>query len=419
MSTRTASPFSLRTVLALVVFGFVAFLALLYFIGSGDTGRDTNDGRAHAASNGLNGYSGLVKLLEAKGSHVNLSRSPSGLETYDLLVLTPPPYFDAEELSEILEDRQDRGPTLVILPKWYAYGFPKRLPDEVKDKIKDGWVQLARAEAPGWPKDLASPYTLKIETEQVEDGKIADWNGIGRSGTLPTKSVLYAEYGDLHSPVVTDSAGHILVTEIMGKKDSAFYNDAHNAVFVVEPDLVNNYGLADADRAALAVQLVEYAGYDEIEAVTFDLTLNGFGGSTNLLTLAFRPPFLAATLCLMLAIIVIGWRAFRRFGPPVAEGPAIAFGKQRLISNGAGLILRANRLRLLAEPYVGLMAQRLQRRLGLARASETEIDAAIAHRLPQEIPFSQRASSMRAARSKSEILSAAAALKELEGKLTR
>ena len=74
---RAQNPFSLRAVLALVVIGFIAFIALLYFIGAGNTGRQSNDGRAHAVSNGLNGYSGLVRLLEAEGVEVTRSRSPS------------------------------------------------------------------------------------------------------------------------------------------------------------------------------------------------------------------------------------------------------------------------------------------------------------------------------------------------------
>jgi hypothetical protein len=149
------------------------------------------------------------------------------------------------------------------------------------------------------------------------------------------------------------------------------------------------------------------------------MTLNGFGASENLLTLAFRPPFLAATLCLLLALLIIGWRAFMRFGPPaVAAGPNIAFGKRQLITNGAGMILRARRFALLAAPYAALSSRRIAERLGLSRPDPQAIDAALARRLPLEEPFTRRAARLEAAETPAEILAAAQALGELNTKLT-
>ena len=418
MNARAPSPFSLRTVLGLVLFGTIAFVAMLYFIGAGDTGNRGNSGAAHAASNGLNGYSGLAKLAELEGLDVTLSRSPGAFETYDLLVLTPPAYVDVEEFAAILKQREQYGPTLVILPKWYAGAFPEQLPKEVRDQVKDGWVQLYEANPPKWTADLPKPYSFD-STEHEAKNKALGWSGMAYSGMLPDKRTLAGVPAKGQDALVEDTDGGALVIEVTGEEGSNFYENAHNMIFVVEPDLVNNYGLADPARAELAMELIRYAGYDDLTNVTFDLTLNGFGGSTNLLTLAFRPPFLAATLCLILAFLVIGWRAFRRFGPALAEGPAIAFGKQALIANGAGLILRAKRLRLLGEPYIALRARRLQAILGLARADRTAIDLAVARRLPKERSFSDRAEALRTAHRRTDILRAAAALKDLERELTK
>ena len=107
--SRSGSPFGRSAVLGMVVVGFVAFVAMLYFIGVGDTGNRDNDGAAHAASNGLNGYSGLTRLLEAQGYEINFARDQGAFETDDLLVLTPPQYSDAEELTELLQDRAYTG----------------------------------------------------------------------------------------------------------------------------------------------------------------------------------------------------------------------------------------------------------------------------------------------------------------------
>ena len=416
--TRAASPFSRFTVLAVVLIGFAAFLAMLYFIGAGDTGGRDNDASAHASANGLNGYAGLVRMLEGEGYDITLSRNPGGLETDDLLVLTPNLYTDAEELGQILENREYVGPTLVILPKWFA-GRPRVIPDEVEDEFKDGWVQLGSSVKLPWTNDLPEPYRIEHEIEELDEGEVPTWSGLETSGRLPTQEIAYAKESPLHEALITDGAGHILALNVLGEEGTDYYEDAHWTVFVIDPDLLNNYGMADPARARAALALIEEVGYGDTTSITFDLTLNGYGGAQNLLTLAFQPPFLAATLCLLLAILIIGWRAFLRFGPTYAGGPNVAFGKKQLVRNGAGLIVRAKRLGLLAKPYAALSEKRLARLLGLPRHDPEAIDAALASRLPEEEPFSLRAARLKSANTPSEILRAAQALKELEGKLSQ
>lgn len=405
---------------ALVAAGFAVFLALVYLIGSGDSfAARGNDGEAHAAANGLNGYAGLARLLDAEGYDVVRSRSPAGFDTAGLLVLTPPAASAPEDIAEILEARAFVGPTLVIMPKWNAVRPPPSLPPEAAAKFRRGWVALDGARTPGWSEALPAPFGFGQQLEVlVEQDERPGWEGFGLAGDLPTRTILHAENSPLHEPLVVDSAGHWLALKVLGEPDSEYYESAHWTIFVSEPDLVNNYGLADAARAAAALALVREASYNgDITEVTFDLTLNGHGASVNLLTLAFRRPFLAATLCLLLALLIIGWRAFRRFGPPAVSAPAIPFGKRRLIDNGAGLIVRANRLRLLAGPYAALSARRLAHALGLPRAEPQAIDAALARRLPDDTPFSQRAARLAAAERPADILSAAQALDELTRKV--
>ncbi len=413
---RSGGGFSRFTVLGLVLFGFAAFIAMLYFIGAGDTQGRGNNGQAHATANGLNGFSGLVELLELEGEDVSTSRSPSALETPDLLVLTPPPYFDAEELGDILEKRAYAGPTLVILPKWFVSGFPPNLPDEVDDQVRDGWVQLNGAIPFDWSENLPEHYAVETGLQDNEK-RPGRWAGFDLSGTLPGETSIAATDNGNGEPLVIDDAGNALALSFYVEDEFGNSDDTENVTFIVEPDLMNNYGLGDGDRAALALALIEDASYGYEYPIVFDLTLNGFGGTTNLLTLAFRPPFLAATLCLIMAIFIVGWRAFKRFGPSIASGPEIAFGKRRLVANGAGLILRARRLRLLAEPYAALSARRLANRLGLSKPEPQAIDDAIRLRLPEEPPYSVRAAQLRNARKPSDILRAARALKDLEGKL--
>ncbi|MGB7408735.1 MAG: DUF4350 domain-containing protein, partial [Pontixanthobacter sp.] len=156
---------------------------------------------------------------------------------------------------------------------------------------------------------------------------------------------------------------------------------------------------------------------DNAQPVVFDLTLNGLGAQQNLLTLAFRPPFLAATLCLILALLVVAWRAFRRFGPPVAQGRAIAFGKNQLVANSAGFIQRSKRFHLLSGPYADMLEKRIAKLLGLRAVDPVRMDSALAARAPDSPRYSAAVAELRDARQPKDIIRAAAALKSIERKL--
>lgn len=415
-------PFSRRGALALVGGGFALFLAMLWLIGAGsDFGGDRGTGQAHAAAPGLNGYAGLARLIEAEGYRVERSRSPEALWTGGLLILTPPPYADAEQIADILAKRRLAGPTLVIMTKWLTRGPPPTLPPAERAKFKRGWVTLGPPAISDWPAALPAPYTFTHRLEEAgADARPARWRGMGLVGNLPAPATLHADPAPGHEALITDAAGRVLAFAIDRDAPSNESGSApHPVIVLADPDLANNYGLADPARAAAAIALVEaLTDGGAIRQVTFDMTLAGFGASENLLTLAFRPPFLAATLSLMAALLIVGWRAFRRFGPAAsARGPDIAFGKRQLIANGAGLILRARRFGLLARPYAALAARRLADRLGLARPDPQAIDAALARRLPAEEPFTRRAARLEAASGPADILAAAQSLDDLATRL--
>jgi hypothetical protein len=323
------APFSQRTVLALLAVGAGAFLLLLYALGAGWTGNRDRDGGAHAAANGLNGFAGLAKLLEASGETVELSRSEARLDDKALLVLTPQLFADAGTLSDIIEARRYIGPTLVILPKWAA-GRADRISQL---DAPDGWVVLGAAVSSGWIGDVEGLAEARVEVAERKR-----WNGLGLAGVLPAPDRGLALVSDSLSnedwtsvlPLVTDAKGDVLAGYLNDAGDYPMLDRASGyvpgdtvdknmwpVVIVAEPDLMNNYGLADRSRAQLALAIVEATLDNHDLPLVFDLTLAGLGGSRNLLTLAFAPPFLAATLCLILAAVVIAWRALRRFGPPV------------------------------------------------------------------------------------------------------
>lgn len=423
-----APAFSRGGALALVGVGCALFLAMLYLIGAGeDFGGERGAGQAHAASVGLNGYAGLVRLVEAQGYDVERSRSREGLKTNGLLVIAPSTFADPGDIDEILQNRTFIGPTLVILPKWRSNVPSPQLPQQARDKFKRGWVVRGPAYASRWPGELPASYRFRhgiypepaAMMQTPSDPAPGRWSGMGLSGALPAAPTLYAQREGAHDVLISDGEGRTLAFAVSPGEGIDEDNPAYPVIFLAEPDLANNYGLADPARAAASVALVDWLADDyEIYEVTFDLTLNGFGASENLLTLAFRPPFLAATLSLLVALLIVGWRAFQRFGPPAAAaGPDIAFGKRQLIANGAGLIIRARRFGLLGAPYAALSARRLAERLGLARPDPEAIDAALARRLPSEEPFTRRAMRMEAAEKPADLVAAAQSLDDLDTKL--
>nr|WP_137676719.1 DUF4350 domain-containing protein [Parerythrobacter lutipelagi] len=442
MSEQKSAAFDPKVVFGLLLFGALAFFATLYFIGTGQTGGDENDGNAHAVSKSIIGYAGLARLLEEDGHEVIISRNRALLSQNNLLIITPNSFSDPEEIAKVIADRRYTGPTMLILPKWRA-APASYYTDE---NVDDGWVHLLGGNVPGWAEQLdeaqkesadiaySTPIELDLEIEERQPG----WRGLGRSGKLPDGKFVqeivdgniaalvsgasgntlagYLDDGGLY-PAYDDAAG---VQASTSYDDADYYDSQYGVVIVAEPDLMNNYGLADQNRAALAHALVDMAMADsEGLPVVFDVTLNGLGGAQNLLTLAFTPPFLAATLCLILAMIVVAWRGFKRFGPPVAEGRAIAYGKARLVRNSAGFIQRTRRLHLLSGPYAAMMRERIVRALALRKPDDDAIDTALARHLPDEQPFTSRIAALRNAQSRADIIRAADALKTIERKLTR
>jgi len=416
-------------VLGLLVFGFLAFVALLWLIGSEQGGGSANDGGAHAGGHGLNGYAALAAYLERRGATVRLSRSESALDDEDLLVLTPPQGQDGAELAEIVSARRYRGPTLVILSKWSAAPLGQETPGS-----RRGWVEIGSPRPPQW-QGFLDDVTVTLAPSPR-------WQARGASGRFPAPDAVVAGEGGNLVPLVTDATGQRIFAAYVLDGDYPALDDVALAyavstspapggrsgqyplVVVFEPDLLDNFGLAQASQARLAEQLFVAMRANAGDAVIFDLTLNGHARSANLLTLAFTPPYLAATLCLLLAAVALAWRAFLRFGPPAVNERALAFGKAELVANAAGLIRRTGRSHLVGAPYADAVRERLARALALPRTADAEqteaaIDRALAQRQAGAEPFSTVAARLRAARRPHAMVRAARDLHALERTLTR
>ena len=427
-----ANPFNPKVVLTMVVFGAAVFVALLWMIGAGMTQGSRNNGGAHVASKGLTGYAALANLLEKDGHAVRRVQALPLLKDPGLLVLTPPAYGESKALEKILDERRYVGPTVLVMPKWEA--IPAKF---LQLDAQDGWVVVSGTQSPDWVKDLGN-YKVALKLAGKEKGPAPRWEGLGQSGAMPDARV-QAIVSDYVAPLVTDAAGNVLAgywhdhgiyPDLAAAADYAVEDDedADEGLFplliIADPDLLNNWGMADEGRMRTARELIRLADGEDRGTINFDLTLNGFKRSPNLLTLAFQPPFLAATLCLLLAAGVALWRAYHRFGPPLLVARSIAFGKRALIANAAGLLRRAKRLHLLGGPYADAARERLVKALALPQrldpaAAEAAIDRALAARAPGSETFSAASADLRGARKPRDLLRAAQRLHLLERTLLR
>ena len=417
-----ARTFNPRAALGLVAVGAIAFVALLYAIGAGLTGGGNNGG-AHALSKGLTGYAGLVELLEGTGVEVVRARDPARLDDAGLLVLTPPHDADGAEVARIVEAHRYSGPTLVVMPKWVQIPAGG-------NAAKPGWVALAGTRRALWTGSLAkgldvalgrvegADFGLGGPAVSLGDGNAMQSLTIAKEAAIPLvrgarETTLVAYLNDAGSyPALDDWSGWAP----SDKPD----DDLFPLVIVAEPDLLNNRGLANKPVALNALALLRRVRDGDKEPVIFDVTLNGLGRARNLLSLAFTPPFLAATLALLLAALAVAWRGFIRFGPPRVAGRAVAYGKTALVENSAGLIRRAGRIRLLGAPYAALVTQRTLRALGLPPGSgPVTIDTAQARRGLSGAAFTAEAAALATARKPADLVRHAAALHAIEKGLCR
>jgi len=427
-----ANPFSRWAVLAIVLLGGALFVALLWMIATGNGMGAANDGQAHAEGRGLNGYAAFADYIERRGYAVSRVRNEGALDKPGLLVLTPPALADGKKIEKIVANRRYMGPTLIIAPKWMATQ-PAR---EQKKDAKTGWVRLSGTMPPEWQGFLD---TLSVKVTALPE-RAAAWQGAGLSGALPDGRFVLSGQGEGLVRIVGSRDGKLTLAGFMS--DGGYYaeleamaqgpitypdeedEERYPVIIVFEPDLLDNYGMARIENARLAEALVRASGVEQGASVSFDMTLPGYGRSQNLLTLAFTPPFLAATLCLLLAALVVGWRGFMRFGPPLVQGRAIAFGKRALVSNAAGFVRRTRRWHLLGGPYADHSRERLVQALALPRTLDPEradaaIDRALAARRHEGEPFSVIAGRLKAARRPHDLLKAARDLHALERMLIR
>lgn len=391
---RAEGIFRPATIVMIVAIGIIAFAAMLVLGAYAPDLRSGRNGGAHALSNAATGFSGIVQLARATGRNPLILRNENFLDTEDLVILTPE--TGTTDMTKVLARRATK-PTLVVLPKW----------NTVADPSKAGWVR-SQGLRPVWDPErvLAPAHPLSVQRHRIGGTPLRTIPGHAPEAlSLTAPGPLQTVIGPGLKPIVTDRAGRAVLIQF---GDQPLY-------LLADPDILSNRGMADRRQAGAALAMLDFLNSTGAKSVTFDVTLNGLGQTRSPLRLMFDPPFLAATLAILAALLLAGLQASSRFGPPRRPERAIAFGKAALIDNAAALVRQARREANLGGRYAEMIRDKAVSVFGVpARLRDNAITEYL-DKLDGRASFSALASTAAEARSREELLAAAQALHRWQG----
>ena len=329
-------PFRQRTLMALIGLGAAAFLAMAYFMITGDGQRWKRVASPSTTSKSAIGYRGFVELLERFELPL-AAPTTSALNQASLRIVLAPK--DPKEVSNVLERaRSSRRPVLIVLPKWLAHA-----------RFFSDHVTGARLLATDQVRTMARPIADDIEI--VRPDALGPWRNEVFQGE-PMLSHPQLVRSDKLCPLVANGDG-ILIGRLCRQP---------TVVVLSDPDLLANNGLWRGDNAVLAMSAVSRLRAGTGPIVVLEAS-TAAPPSRSIWRLAFAPPFVLVTLTAVLAIGVAAWRAATRFGSPQDEEAAPPGGVITLIDITARLLRpKADGGRLLRR-YADLVTLDLGRRL--------------------------------------------------------
>jgi hypothetical protein len=345
--------FSPVVALAMVAVGALSLLFYLVFSAYAPDYAGEGDTRTNAVSRSAVGFAGLAAFLRLQGVPVLISRGldEGEFEKASLVILTPGPDNRAAEVLAVTEFE----PKLIILPKWLAAPDPLRL----------GWVRNVGLLPADRIAERLLAFNSTSPTISQAIGVIPVGLRMGFDGTEATPGSiesLQTMSGRDWIGYVTDQQGRSVVARLEGTE----------TYVLSDPDLMNTHGLKDLAAARVAAAIIQAIRVGD-GPVIFDLTLSGYRRSPNPLRLAFEPPLLGATLCSLLAALLMGVHAAVRFGAPLEGGRSLALGKQALADNSAALIAMAGREHRIAPRYAAAIRRRVARIVGVPADTRDEV----------------------------------------------
>ena len=352
MADRTDSnPFNAKTIIWVIVAGLLAFAGFLFLTAYAPKWDRGGNGGTNILSKSGVGFSGLYALeKDWNGDSATLTKDKDYWYTKGLLIVTLEVDTDPKAFEDLVRVRRtsqmEAATTLYILPKW----------EVMPDPIRRGWV----TEIGTLPTQPAQALLDKLGDVKLASGELpkeARISGLDGDINMPApRNMRWLSEGVV--PIISDGQGRT----VLGRVD---VKDGSDAFVLADPDLLSNQGLKTPEGAAAAVAIIEALRPDDEGEIAFDTVLAGGGSDNrNLLQLMFEPPFLAFTLALIAAAILVGLHALGRFGPSAIEGRAIPFGKRALADNVATLITRAGREDRLGDRYVTVVRDAVGSALG-------------------------------------------------------
>lgn len=348
------SPFDPRVIGAIVVVGVIGFIAMWALIALGPQLSAGNDGQGHALSKGVAGYAGIVDYAERADMWIDIRREvveATPLEEDEgstLLVLTPDQNTDPEAIAKLIK-AHGAEPVLIVLPKWRTSPHETR-----KGWSGGGFIAPAHPRLVPWARfggrepDIGIVYTR-------QSGPVALRGSGYLRGTAATKpSYWQTMFGGGGTVMIGVPEGRLdwIANPTQGvikgrekENPALLVRSANRRLYVLaEPDLINNFAFASRERARTALAVLDTVAEDAgAGGVAFDVTLNGLGGGGGFLRLAFVPPFIGITLCLIAAMLFALWQAAARFGPARVPARAIPISKLALIESSAELVTQVRR----------------------------------------------------------------------------
>ncbi len=399
----TKAAFRPGVILALVLAAVLSMLAMAVMSAWAPEFSDGNDGRDHALSKSATGYAGVVSLLRGVKHLVVLSRGPlRGAGPDSLLILTPPSGRDEKQMNALI---QHKGAVLIVLPKWRT----------APDPLRRGWVRTLGLASPGEALSVLPKWAregVRLETlTGARRIQLLAASGGPKTAAGPVAN-LRSLVGRGWTPVLTDQ----------NDRPVLLIHDRTGLYLLTDADLINTLALDDPAKARGVLAIIATMATAE-QPVVFDLSLNGFSRPRSLMRLLLQPPLLGFTLCLLAAVLLIGWQAMIRFEPHLRARRAVSLGKTALADNTAALARLARREHRMARPYAELVRGRAARAVsappGLDADALTGLLDRLAARHGDADTWDHLLAQADAARSPADLMAVTLALNRWKSEMTR
>ncbi len=311
MSDVELQPFRQRTLMALIGLGAAAFLAMSYFMVTGDGERWKRMATPSTTSKSAIGYRAFVELL---GRFELPLAAPSGssLNQASLRIVLAPK--NPKEVKAVVSFAELRHrPALIVLPKWRAHA-----------RLFSDHVTGAKLIEPGEVQAMAKPIADDIEI--VRPKTLGSWKSPVLQGE-PTLAEPQLVRSDKLCPVLSNGED-ILIGGLCRNP---------SVIVLSDPDLFANNGLWRGDNAVLAMSAITHLRQGQGPIVVLEVA-PAAQSSRSIWRLAFSPPFALISLTILVALGIAAWRAAMRFGPPQREDAAAPGGVVTLIDITARLL---------------------------------------------------------------------------------